>query len=76
MLYKSLRGKAYWFIDDGGKLYYNKDYARKGFIFNIMTKIRLNKNFALIVIPSVHHYKFVNYIKPYIVPSMIYKITF
>lgn len=27
-------GLAYWFMDDGGKSSYNKDYVRKGFAFN------------------------------------------
>lgn len=27
-------GLAYWFMDDGEKSSYNKDYVRKGFIFN------------------------------------------
>lgn len=27
-------GLAYWFMDDGGKSSYNKDYVRKGFSFN------------------------------------------
>ena len=25
---------AYWFMDDGGLLSYNKDYVRKGLVFN------------------------------------------
>jgi hypothetical protein len=27
-------GLAYWFMDDGGKSNYNKDFVRKGFAFN------------------------------------------
>jgi LAGLIDADG DNA endonuclease family len=28
------KGLAYWFMDDGGRLSYNKDYERKGFVLN------------------------------------------
>lgn len=30
----SPRSLAYWFMDDGGKLFYNKDWERRGLVFN------------------------------------------
>lgn len=32
--YLTPMGLAYWFMDDGGKSSYNKDYVRRGFVFN------------------------------------------
>lgn len=32
--YLTPRSLSYWFMDDGGKLSYNKNFERKGFIFN------------------------------------------
>lgn len=43
--YVTPRSLAYWWMDDGGKSCYNKDYQRKGFVFNTqgftLTNVRL-----------------------------------
>lgn len=87
--YLSDRGLAYWYMDDGSKygLSYNistcsfdlQEHKLFEHIFltkwNIITETRLKKYSTLYITKNnSSHIKFKNLIKPYIIPSMLYKL--
>lgn len=89
------RSLAYWFMDDGGKLDYNKNSKNfsvvlntQSFIkeeveimavelsnkFNLNCSTRTNKGKQIIIIDHSSYNKFLNLIKPYLIPEMEYKL--
>jgi LAGLIDADG DNA endonuclease family len=65
------RGLAFWFMDNGSKLDYNKNSVNKGLVLNTHSFTREN----IIVKQSESYNKFINLTYEYIYPSMRYKLS-